>query len=46
MVNAKSSKIVGKTKNMNGFTNMKFRMPERDHVKENGEDNIKNVEAW
>ena len=34
MVNARSSQIMGKTKNMNGFTHRKFRMPERAHVKE------------
>ena len=34
MVNARSSKIVGKTKDVNDFTHRKFRMPERAHVKE------------
>ena len=31
---------MGKTKNVDGFTHRKFRMPERAHVKENGEENI------
>ena len=42
----RAPKSWGRPKNVNGFTHRKFRMPEGAQVKENGEDNLKNVEAW
>ena len=46
MVNVRSSKIVGKTKNVNDFTHRKVKILERAHVKEEWWWKHTNMKAW